>query len=467
MTLTRRELEIVLAESRSWLVGSFIQQIRLPDADRVLLGLRRPGATRWLLGCSAPRLGRLHFVARPPPNPKGALAFQGLLRKELKGALVRVEQLDGERIARLMFEGSAGIRTLIFELYGGGGNIALLDGQDRVLGRARSPRRPGCGTGRGEPWTPPAGDGTWSAPELGDRLALGDLEERYTRVEAELLREAATRALRRRIQGRRKELQRLQARRERDLARAGSSEELRRRAELLRGSFHLLRRGASSVRAIDWAAEGQPEVEVKVDPALEPSDLVARAFGRARRAERAEIEGAQRLAETMEALAEVDELSAMLNDAPADALELADELLPASRPQSERRRHGEARPFLAWRTPSGHELRVGRSAVENDRLTMRLSKGNDVWLHVRGRPGAHVVIRNPGQSPSPELLLLGAQLALSRSGLADGEREEVTWTRVKHVSKPKGSKPGSVVAAQDKVLYVEVNRAALDALTRA
>ena len=97
---------------------------------------------------------------------------------------------------------------------------------------------------------------------------------------------------------------------------------------------------------------------------------------------------------------------------------------------------------------------------------MRLSKGNDVWLHVRGRPGAHVIIRDPGKSPSPELLLLGAQLALVRSGLANGEREEVTWTRVKHVNKPKGSKPGSVVATQDRVLYVEVDRSALDSLTR-
>ena len=466
MTLTRGELEIVLAQSRGWLVGSFIQQIRVPDPERILLGLRRPGETRWLLGCSAPRLGRLHFVTAPPPNPRTALPVQGLLRKELKGAIVRVEQLDGERITRLVFEGSAGVRTLVLELYGGGGNIALLDGQDRVLGRGGSPRRPGCAAGRGEPWVPPSGDGTWSAAELGDRTTLDDLEERYARLEAEIAEEAATRALRRRIQARRKELRKLRSRRERDLARAGSSAELRRRAELLRGSFHLLRKGSSSVRVIDWTADGQPEVEVEIDPALEPSELVARAFGRARRAERAENEGARRLAETVDALAEVDELSAILDDAPHDALELADELLPAPRRQAEPGRRPEGRPFLAWRTPSGHELRVGRSAAENDRLTMRLSKGNDVWLHVRGRAGAHVIIRDPGRSPSPELLLLGAQLALVRSGLANGEREEVTWTRVKHVSKPKGSKPGSVVATQDKVLYVEVDRSALDSLKR-
>ena len=466
MTLTRGEQEIVLAQSRGWLVGSFIQQIRVPDADRILLGLRRPGETRWLLGCSAPRLGRLHFVTRPPPNPRTALPVQGLLRKELKGTIVRVEQLDGERITRLVFEGSAGVRTLVLELYGGGGNIALLDGQDRVLGRAGSPRRPGCAAGRGEPWVPPSDDDTWSSAELGDRTTLDDLEERYARLEVEIAEKAATRALRRRIQVRRKELRKLRSRRERDLARAGSSEELRRRAELLRGSFHLLRKGSSSVHVIDWAAEGQPEIEVALDPALEPSELVARAIGRARRAERAENEGARRLAETVDALAQVDELSAMLDDAPHDALELADELLPAPRRQAEPGRRPEGRPFLAWRTPSGHELRVGRSAAENDRLTMRLSKGNDVWLHVRGRPGAHVIIRDPGKSPSPELLLLGAQLALVRSGLANGEREEVTWTRVKHVNKPKGSKPGSVVATQDRVLYVEVDRSALDSLTR-
>ena len=109
-------------------------------------------------------------------------------------------------------------------------------------------------------------------------------------------------------------------------------------------------------------------------------------------------------------------------------------------------------------------MHVGRSAADNDALTLHNAKGNDVWLHVRGRPGAHVVIRAPGRAPQPELLLLAAQLALVHSGLADGARAEVTWTRVKHVKKPRGLPPGKVLVTQERVLYVETDRAALEQL---
>ena len=77
-----------------------------------------------------------------------------------------------------------------------------------------------------------------------------------------------------------------------------------------------------------------------------------------------------------------------------------------------------------------------------------------------------MVICRPGPSPSPELLLLGAQLALAHSGIKEGAREEVTWTRVKEVHKPKGMAPGKVLVRQEKVLYVEAQRRALDVLER-
>ncbi len=467
MTLTRDQLQSVLGAAQATILGAVVQQVRVPDHERLLLSLRQPGATHWLLLCAAPRVGRIHLVAGPPPNPREALAFQGLLRKELKGTVSALEVLEGERLVRLTIGGSWGKRRLVLELYGGGGNIVLLDEQDRVLGRAGSPRRPGSTAARGEVWRPPAGAGEWVSVSAIPSGSHGDLAAHYAALEETLREAGATDLIRRRLRGRRKELRRLAKRQERDLARVGAADALRRRAELLQGSFHLLSKGAAAVSVIDWAADGQPKVEVEVDPRLEPSELVEDAFRRARRAERAQIEGQRRLAATRDSLSEVEELEEMLTSDPESAHQLADELLPAAKRQRQgRRQAGPRRPYVPWRTPSGHELRVGRGAADNDQLTFRHSKGNDVWLHVRGRPGAHVVIRDPGTSPSPELLLLAAQLTLVKSGLSVGDREEVTWTRVKHVSKPKGSKPGSVVPRQGKVLYVEVERDALDVLTR-
>lgn len=469
MTLTRDELTSVLAGIGPWLVGSVVQQVRMPDRDRVYLSVRRPGQTRWLLVCAERGLGRIHFVERPPPNPKESLAMQGLLRKEFGGLVTSVDRLDGERIVRIVTERGEVRRGLVLEVYGGGGNIVLLDWEDRVLGRVGAARRPGCDAGRGEQWTGPEGHAAWIAVGAGsaDDTLSRELADRYEARESEAEERGRTQEAEGRLRGRRKELRRRLRRQEQDLRRAGDPDALRRRAELLQGSFHRLERGQSEVEVTDWAAEGQPLVTLTVDPAREPKEIVGKAFRAARRAERAVTEAGQRIAESRAALEEIDELLELLAEDPNEAIPLIDELVPRRAARASRQGQGETRtPWLAFRAPSGHEIRVGRRARDNDELTFRHSKGNDVWLHARGRPGAHVVIRAPGPSPSPELLIPAAQLALLHAGMKEGDRGEVTWTRVKHVSKPKGSKPGSVVPTQDKVLYVEIEPETLARLER-
>lgn len=466
MTLNRQEVAGVLA-ALTPLLGGTVQEIRVPDPERVVLALRIPGETHWLLLSSAPRVGRLHRIERAPPNPKQQLAFQGLLRKELRGRLVGVERAEGERIARLRFQGEE-TRSLVLELYGGGGNIVLLDGEDRVLGRARSARRPGCDAERAARWQGPDGPVRWlAAPEEGAEADEDAIAERLTEREDLLGAEERLKQARSVVQRRLREARRLEQKRARDLARTGDPEELRRRAELLQGSFHLLARGQESVEVTDWSAEEQPLVRVEVDPALAPSEQVARAFERARRAERAMERGQEALDEASFAVMELEELAEALaaDDPNREAIEKA---LAQAPKETGAGGGGDAPrlPYRAFRTAKGVEIRVGRSASDNDELTLHLSKGNDVWLHVRGRPGAHVVIRRPGPSPAPELLVTAAQLALLHSGLAEGAREEVAWTRVKHVTKPKGAKPGSVRVTQEKSLYVEADRAVLEKLTR-
>jgi predicted ribosome quality control (RQC) complex YloA/Tae2 family protein len=114
---------------------------------------------------------------------------------------------------------------------------------------------------------------------------------------------------------------------------------------------------------------------------------------------------------------------------------------------------------------AGFEILVGRNAKGNDELTRRIGKGNDIFLHVSGRAGAHVLIRNvPGKSVPLETLMDAAQLALyyslqerSRGELASGMTAEVDYTPLKHVRKPKGLKPGLVLLAAHKTLRVRLD----------
>jgi predicted ribosome quality control (RQC) complex YloA/Tae2 family protein len=104
----------------------------------------------------------------------------------------------------------------------------------------------------------------------------------------------------------------------------------------------------------------------------------------------------------------------------------------------------------------GYPIWVGRNNEQNDRLTMQLANGNDLWLHVGGgRPGSHVVVRLPkGKTASLETLLDAATLAVHFSKARGERRIDVVYTQKKHVRKPKGLPAGAVVPAQTKTVTV-------------
>ena len=89
----------------------------------------------------------------------------------------------------------------------------------------------------------------------------------------------------------------------------------------------------------------------------------------------------------------------------------------------------------------GASILVGRTGRDNDRLTFKIAGPEDFWLHVQGRPGAHVVIRNPGRRrrPSRDALEEAAALAAWYSGARSEGQVDVHWTRRKYVRRVRGA----------------------------
>jgi predicted ribosome quality control (RQC) complex YloA/Tae2 family protein len=105
----------------------------------------------------------------------------------------------------------------------------------------------------------------------------------------------------------------------------------------------------------------------------------------------------------------------------------------------------------------GFTVLVGRSDAENDALTFEVAEADDVWMHVAGYSGSHVVIRNPERLPEvPEpVLRRAAELAAWFSKGRAAKRVEVHVCRAGDVSKPRGFPPGKVLLARWRRLRVE------------
>jgi predicted ribosome quality control (RQC) complex YloA/Tae2 family protein len=117
-----------------------------------------------------------------------------------------------------------------------------------------------------------------------------------------------------------------------------------------------------------------------------------------------------------------------------------------------------ARPaprLLSYALPGGWQVLAGRTDADNDRLSLKLAAPDDLWFHVRGMPGSHVILRaRPGERPDRETVQRAAAIAAYHSKARAGGSVAVSCTEARHVSKPRGAKPGTVTIRHERIIRV-------------
>jgi len=102
------------------------------------------------------------------------------------------------------------------------------------------------------------------------------------------------------------------------------------------------------------------------------------------------------------------------------------------------------------------EILVGKNNIQNDYVTTRLARNNDVWFHVKDIPGSHVIIRNHQEQRqlTQDVLDFAAHLAAYFSKSRYSSLVPVDYTLKRYVHKPNGAKPGRVIYENQKTIYI-------------
>lgn len=408
--------------------------------------------------------------ARPAPREPSALAHG--LRNALEGArLEGARVVPGERALALTFSLAGLPRTLWFEGFGRQANLYLLDehGVVALTPRGEVAARRQAAVGQRFVPTPSRA----SAPPVDPRApgeGASDCLARLLKEQRAARSLGAQRAdLERRLrQGLAKAEGAIQAL-ERMERRGEQVAELRRKGELLRASFHLLHPGQERVSVPDYTVHPPVEVTLELDPALPPGEQVGACFQEALKAERAQAEARARLPQARAHAERLRRAQSLLTQA-SDAAGLSDVGAGAGLAalvQAPPSGKGTA-PAVPWRTftsQDGWRILVGKDARGNDRLTLHEAGPHDLFLHVRGSSGSHVIVPTPrGKSVPLPTLLDAAELACVYSGRAGAPHNEVDYVERRYVRKPKGSPPGLVELARAKTLRVERDDARRDRL---
>lgn len=117
---------------------------------------------------------------------------------------------------------------------------------------------------------------------------------------------------------------------------------------------------------------------------------------------------------------------------------------------------GEGVPFRSYALPNGYVVYVGKNAKQNDRLTTSYARKEDLWLHARGVPGSHTVLRVKGrEDPPANIIEAAASIAAYHSKARGSALVPVIVVKKKYVRKPKGAQQGTVTVDRENVVLVE------------
>ncbi len=111
--------------------------------------------------------------------------------------------------------------------------------------------------------------------------------------------------------------------------------------------------------------------------------------------------------------------------------------------------------MYAYDLPGGWRVLAGRSAEDNDCLSLEVAEAEDWWFHVCGMSGSHVILKaRPGEEPPRETLRQAAAIAAYHSKARASGRVKVICTRARQVSKPRGAPPGTVAITGERTMTV-------------
>lgn len=231
--------------------------------------------------------------------------------------------------------------------------------------------------------------------------------------------------------------------------------------ELITANIYALREGMETAEVSDYYTESGEMISITLDPFLSPQKNAQRYFRRYQKAKSAcryaesQLDGLTTEAAYLESL-----LYAVENAVePVEFQEIRDEMVAQAYlkpPARKLGKGGRVKPLGKSGNPppaeplrvvsqDGFEIFIGRNNRQNDRLTLKMARAEDLWFHIKHFSGSHVVIRTGGKPVPENTLGEAAGYAAWFSKVRQATKAEVDTTAVRNVRKPAGGKPGMVI----------------------
>jgi predicted ribosome quality control (RQC) complex YloA/Tae2 family protein len=227
-------------------------------------------------------------------------------------------------------------------------------------------------------------------------------------------------------------------------------------AELLMSQSNLKQRGSKNITITDW---NEKEIQIELDQKLTLIENANKYYSKSKKSLEEATFREKRLPTLKRKMQQLQQLVEKINahDNIKELEKIRNEIIKKSiviMPNTDRPIDTKFRKIDLG---DGFTLFVGKNSANNDELTMKFAKPNDVWLHVRGASGSHCIVQGgnaDGKLPKP-ILKTAAQVAAFYSGAKNAKFVPVCYTQKKYVHKPKGAAQGAVTIQKEEIIMVE------------
>ena len=237
---------------------------------------------------------------------------------------------------------------------------------------------------------------------------------------------------------------------EKELEATFDRERLRQLGDIVTANIHRIVKGQTTVSCEDFYDEDMKTIEIPISPILSPQQNAAKFYKDYTKLKNAEKELTRQISLGEQELhylkSVLEELSRAQTDGELE--EIKQELHQGGylRLDSAKRKMKQAKSKpMVFTSTDGYAIYVGRNNQQNDELTFRAARKDDIWCHASKVHGSHVIISCGGTTPPDDTITQAAQLAAYYAETSGGRNISVDVTSVKQVKKVPGAKPGMVI----------------------
>lgn len=233
-------------------------------------------------------------------------------------------------------------------------------------------------------------------------------------------------------------------------------------ADLISSNFYKIEKGADSVTVENFYDE-MKEMIIPLDPTLDGPSNAAKYYKKYSKLKNA----TSFLTEQIEiGKSEISYLeSILLNidfaERPDEIDEIYEELekegyLRKKKKKNNKKKKDSDENYIAVKTEDGFDIYIGKNNRQNDYLTHKKAKKNDLWFHVKDAPGSHVILKNNNRDFTNNSLLTAAKLAAKYSSLSKSQNIPVDYTFKMYVKRHPAKKPGLVTYTNYKTINISI-----------